>query len=210
MVSRSLLCLAAIAENDIMIVSAFPRTIRLCRYFHVRYGCVDILMHDTFVSVFARTIRLCQYSHVRYECVSIRTHDTFMSICTCTMRMCPYSHVRLVYVKCSHARHVYYECASAASEAKSFQYLLAKNLSMSGPACSTVERLLSQQLLDRLACGLFCWVAPFLLPSIELLSIMWVTPNARTTCKTQGYQFDNNYDNSVITGPITLKFRMHA
>ena len=37
---------------------------------------------------------------------------------------------------------------------------------------------------------------------------MWVTTNARATCKTKGCQLDNNYDNSVITGPITLKLRM--
>ena len=30
------------------------------------------------------------------------------------------------------------------------------------------------------------------------------------TCKTNGCQLDNNYDNSVITGPIALKFRMHV
>ena len=30
------------------------------------------------------------------------------------------------------------------------------------------------------------------------------------TCKTKGCQLDNNYDNSVITGPITLKLRMHV
>ena len=40
---------------------------------------------------------------------------------------------------------------------------------------------------------------------------MWVTPNARATCKNEGgipYQLGNNYDNLVITGLITLKLRM--
>ena len=37
---------------------------------------------------------------------------------------------------------------------------------------------------------------------------MWVTPNARARAKMKGRQFSNNYDNSVITGPITLKLRM--
>ena len=39
---------------------------------------------------------------------------------------------------------------------------------------------------------------------------MWVTMNARATCKTKGCHLDNNYDDSVITGPITLKLHMHV
>ena len=38
---------------------------------------------------------------------------------------------------------------------------------------------------------------------------MWVTPNARATCKNEGMLVFNNYDNSIITGPIALKLRMH-
>ena len=39
---------------------------------------------------------------------------------------------------------------------------------------------------------------------------MWVTSNARATCKTKGCQLCNNYDNSVITGPITMNLRLHV
>ena len=38
----------------------------------------------------------------------------------------------------------------------------------------------------------------------------WLYYNAHATCKTKGCQLDNNYDNSVITGPITLKLCMHV
>ena len=39
---------------------------------------------------------------------------------------------------------------------------------------------------------------------------MWVTPNARATCKNEGdVSFLTNDDNSVITEPIALKLRMH-
>ena len=57
----------------------------------------------------------------------------------------------------------------------------------------------------------FYWVASSLLPSIVLLSMYLGDPyNARATRKTKGYQFGNIYDNSVISGPITLKLRMHV
>ena len=39
---------------------------------------------------------------------------------------------------------------------------------------------------------------------------MWVTPNARATCKTKGCQLCNNYDILVTTWPIALKLRMHV
>ena len=39
---------------------------------------------------------------------------------------------------------------------------------------------------------------------------MWGTPNTRATYKTKGCQLGKSYDNSIITGPITLKLRMHV
>ena len=76
----------------------------------------------------------------------------------------------------------------------------------------------SSELLDRFTCGLF--FLGELRPLYQVLvyfRCMWLTPNPnardnwhRTRAKTQGCQFCNNYDNSVIAGPIMLKVRMCA
>ena len=68
---------------------------------------------------------------------------------------------------------------------------LRNNISMSGPArpgkaWNAFERLISQQPLRRLTCGLLCWVAPSLLPHNWLL-LMYLG-DGRGTChvKNQG------------------------
>ena len=73
--------------------------------------------------------------------------------------------------------------------------------------------LISLQPLNQFACGLFYKVASSLLPSIGLLSSVDVYGWRLThmpCAKMKGCQFDNNYDNSVITGPIALKPCMHV
>ena len=105
-----------------------------------------------------------------------------------------------------------YERASIAREAKSFNITQKSQYERPGPALpETLLRgfYLSNRWVD--------WPAVFFAgyphSSCQVLDYcrcMWVTPNARATCKIKGCQFDNNYDDSVITGPIMLKLRMHV
>ena len=67
--------------------------------------------------------------------------------------------------------------------------------------------LIPLQPLNRFTCCFLYRVASSLLPSTGLFRCMRVTPNARA--KMKGCLFSNNHDNSVITGPIALKLRMH-
>ena len=102
----------------------------------------------------------------------------------------------------------------------SFQYNRKKNLSLRraarpGPPCNPFERLLSQQPRGRLSCGLFCWVAPPLLPRIGQLSMHVGEPLCiyvpRAKRRGVSYVIIANCNISVTTWPITsLKLRTHV
>ena len=62
-----------------------------------------------------------------------------------------------------------YERASAASERSLFNITENSQYERPGPAWNAFQRLISQQPLGRLICGLLCWVAPSLLPHNSLL-----------------------------------------
>ena len=79
-----------------------------------------------------------------------------------------------------------YERASAASERSLFNITEKSQYERSGPTRpETLLRGLYLSNHDRFTRGLLYRVTSSLLPNIELFRYMWVTPNARVTCKNE-------------------------
>ena len=68
---------------------------------------------------------------------------------------------------------------------------------------------ISRQPLGRLTCGNFCKEVASLLLNIRYSQCMWVTPTARAKYNNKRCQICSHYNNSSITGAISLKLGMY-